>query len=253
MRTGVVQILCVCCLSIPASGFAQTVVPAAPPLPAPSAGSFWAPFAETPKDFVNFFSADTARILGVASAGVMIAHRWDDDGIAMALGRLKPVENFHPGNVSGGLYVQFGGAFAVYSLGKATGSKPVAELGGDLIRAQLLSQAIVQSIKFTVQRERPDGSNRLSFPSGHTAGAVATASVLQRRYGWKVGLPAYTVSAYVAASRMSAQKHHLTDVMVGAAIGLAAGRTVTVGTEKTRFSVGVAPTAGGAAITFTKK
>jgi membrane-associated phospholipid phosphatase len=221
-------------------------------LSAPSSSSFWAPFAEVPNDLVNFFSADTARILGVASAGVMVAHRWDDDGIAMALGRFKPVTNFHAGNVAGGLYAQFGGAFAVYSFGKATGLKPVAELGGDLVRAQVLSQAVVQSLKFTVRRERPDGSNRLSFPSGHTAGAVATAAVLQRRYGWKVGLPAYTASAYVAASRMSANKHHLTDVMVGAAIGLAAGRTVTVGTEKTRFSVGLAPTVGGAAITFTK-
>ena len=83
--------------------------------------------------------------------------------------------------------------------------------------------------------------------------AVATATVLERRYGWKVGLPAYAASAYVAASRMSANKHHLTDVMVGAAVGLAAGRTVTIGTSKTRFSLGVAPTNGGAAITFTKQ
>ena len=253
MRNGVVQIFCVCCLSIPASGFAQTIARPDPQVPAPSASSFWAPFAEAPKDLANFFSADTARILGVASAGVMVAHRWDDDGIAMALGRFQPVTNFRAGNVGGGLYAQLGGAFAVYSFGKAARVKPVADLGGELLRAQFLSQAVVQSIKFTVRRERPDASNRLSFPSGHTAGAVATATVLQRRYGWKVGLPAYTASAYVAASRMSANKHHLTDVMVGAAIGLAAGRTVTVGTERTRFSVGLAPTMGGAAITLTKK
>jgi membrane-associated phospholipid phosphatase len=256
VRNGIVQIVCICCLAVPASGLAQTISPVGPQasqLPAPSAASFWAPFAEVPKDIVNFFSADTARILGVATAGAMVAHRWDDDGIAMALGRFQPVANFHAGNVGGGLYAQLGGAFAVYSFGKATRFKPVAELGGELVRAQILSQAFVQAMKFSFQRSRPDGSNRLSLPSGHTAGAVATATVLQRRYGWKVGLPAYTASAYVAASRMSANKHHLTDVMIGAAIGLSAGRTVTVGTEKNRFAVGLAPTVGGAAVTFTKK
>ena len=52
---------------------------------------------------------------------------------------------------------------------------------------------------------------------------------------------------------MSANKHHLTDVMLGAAVGLAAGRTTTIAVAKQRFSVGVAPTVGGAAVTITKQ
>lgn len=260
MRKAIVQIVSVLCLAVPGSAFAQVAVtPSAesqlpsPQLRAPSASSFWSPLTAVPRDFVNFFSLDTARILGVASAGVMVAHRWDDDGIAVALGHFQPVGNFKAGNVTGGVYAQVGGAFAVYSIGKATGSKTVAEVGGELFRAQLLTQAIVQTMKVAIQRPRPDGSNNFSMPSGHTAGAVATATVLQRHFGWKVGVPAYAASAYVAASRMSANKHHLTDVMVGAAVGLAAGRTVTIGRSNARFALGVAPTNGGAVITFTKQ
>lgn len=258
MRKAIVAVVCYSCLATPAIARAQTLMPPpvptpAPGLRAPAASSFWEPFAEVPRDFLNFFSADTAKIMGIASAGVMVAHRWDDDGIAMALGRFKPVQNFEAGNFTGGAFAQVGGAFAVYALGRTTNSARVAAVGGDLFRAQILTQAIVQPLKMTIRRTRPDGSNPYSMPSGHTAGAMATATVLQRHFGWKVGGPAYALGAYVAASRMSANKHHLTDVLVGSAIGVAAGRTVSVGRGKTRFSMGIAPTDGGAAITFTKR
>jgi membrane-associated phospholipid phosphatase len=126
-------------------------------------------------------------------------------------------------------------------------------VGADLIRAQVLSQGIVQGGKFATRRPRPDASNNHSLPSGHTAAAFATATVLQDHFGWKVGVPAYGFGAYVAASRMSANKHYLSDVLLGAAIGVAAGRTVTIGSGKARFQMGVAPTPGGAAVTFTQR
>jgi membrane-associated phospholipid phosphatase len=208
-----------------------------------------------PGDVKHFFTSDeTFKILGVTTAALMVAHRWDDDGIALALGRLKPATGaFRAGNIGGGMYAQLGGAFAVYALGKSTHARSVADLGSDLFRAQMLTQGLVQVVKITVRRERPDGSSHYSMPSGHTAGAVATATVLERRYGWKVGIPAYAMSAYVGVARMSANKHHLTDVMVGAGIGLTAGRAATIGTARHRFAVGVAPTAGGAAVTLTKQ
>jgi membrane-associated phospholipid phosphatase len=105
-----------------------------------------------------------------------------------------------------------------------------------------------------VRRTRPDGSDNVSFPSGHTASAFATASVLQRHYGWKIGVPAYAFGAYVASARLAADKHHLSDVLMGAGIGLVAGRAVTVGMGGQRFDLGVAPTPGrGAMVTFTRK
>ena len=111
------------------------------------------------------------------------------------------------------------------------------------MRAQIVSQAYTQALKFTVQRERPDGSNTLSFPSGHSASAFATAGVLQRHYGWKVGVPATLVAGYVATARVHDNKHHLSDVMFGAAMGIAGERTVTL--RSGRYAVTLAPSAGG--------
>jgi membrane-associated phospholipid phosphatase len=111
----------------------------------------------------------------------------------------------------------------------------------------------VQGLKYTTSRTRPDGSNDTSFPSGHTASATATATVLQRYFGWKAGVPAYAFAAYVGASRIASDKHHLSDVLMGATLGIAAGRTVTVGLAGEQFDVGVTPTIGGAAVLFTKR
>lgn len=75
-------------------------------------------------------------------------------------------------------------------------------------------------LKYTVKKERPDGSDNKSFPSNHTAAAFAGAAYLQRRYGWEWGAPAYAVSAYVAWGRVYSKRHDFWDVLAGAAIGV---------------------------------
>ena len=125
-------------------------------------------------------------------------------------------------------------------------------MGRDIVRAQILSQSMVQVLKYTVRRERPDGSNSQSFPSGHSASMFASATVLQRYYGWKVGVPAYALGGYVALARMAWNRHHATDVVMGAGFGIASARTVTMSFNKTKFAVGVQPQTGGASINFTK-
>ena len=88
--------------------------------------------------------------------------------------------------------------------------------------------------------ERPartsDGTE-FSFPSGHSAATFASATVLQRHFGWKVGVPAFAVASYVAASRVQEKRHFLSDVAFGATLGIIAGRTVTVGRGEARFAV----------------
>ena len=75
--------------------------------------------------------------------------------------------------------------------------------------------------------------------------------MLQRHLGWKAGIPAYTVATYVAASRIQVQRHYLSDVAFGAAIGMIAGRTVTIGRGEARFAVAPAAAPGGAGVNFT--
>lgn len=83
--------------------------------------------------------------------------------------------------------------------------------------------AVTYGLKYAVHKRRPDGSDRRSFPSGHSSLVFTDASFLMRRYGWKFGVPAYALATYVAWGRVYARKHDFWDVAVGAAIGSAIG------------------------------
>ncbi len=196
-------------------------------------------------------SRDTRIILGTFLPVAAVATTWDGHGIEESQEHL-PRPSFEAGNIGGSFLVQSGVAVGAWAVGSLTGQRRVTEVGGDLLRAQITSQVVVQGLKFSTQRARPDGSNTQSFPSGHTASAFATATVLERHFGWKAGVPAYGFATYVGLARMSANKHHMSDVIVGAALGMASARAVTVGVGGTRFALGVSPTQGGAALNLTK-
>lgn len=76
------------------------------------------------------------------------------------------------------------------------------------------------ALKYLVKKQRPDHSDTHSFPSMHSSVSFAAASFIQKRYGWKWGIPAYTLSTYIAWSRVYAKKHDGWDVLAGAAIGI---------------------------------
>ena len=48
----------------------------------------------------------------------------------------------------------------------------------------------------------------------------------EAHYGWKVGVPSYAAAAAIGLSRITTNKHHLSDVLAGATIGYVTGRTV---------------------------
>lgn len=82
---------------------------------------------------------------------------------------------------------------------------------------------MVEGLKRTTKVERPDGSNNHSFPSGHTATAFMTATMLSKEYGTKS--PWYSVGAYTVASgtglmRMANNRHWMSDILAGAGIGI---------------------------------
>lgn len=211
------------------------------------------PFTRYGGDLKRFFTFDTFKVMGVGGALALGSHRLDTESAIESREHLQPQGRFSAGNIGGGSLIQTGVAFGALALGKATGHPRLAWLGADLARAQLVTQTFVQGVKFATGRTRPDGSDKRSLPSGHMAAASATATVLQRHLGWKVGVPAYVFATYVGASRMSADKHYLSDVLLGAAVGIAAGRSVTVGVAGHTFDLGVAPTTGGAAIMFIRR
>lgn len=204
------------------------------------------------RDFrVAFGSRDNLRLLGGMGLLALTSARFD--GVSAREAREQPVRRFTAGNIGGNMLVQSGLAVGTWGLGRMLHAPRMTAVGTDLVEAQLVTQTAVQGLKYSFRRPRPDGSNNLSFPSGHTATSFATATVLQRHFGWGAGVPAYAFASYVGIARMAADKHHLSDVIMGAGIGLVAGRSATVGVAGQRFAVGVAPAERGAAITFTRK
>lgn len=102
-------------------------------------------------------------------------------------------------------------------------------------------------LKNTVHKERPDGSNDQSFPSGHSAAAFQAASFIHRRYGIPAW-PGYVLATYTAWSRVEANKHDTADVLAGAALGI--GSTfLFVDRHDVKLSAGPEP--GGVAIAIT--
>lgn len=83
------------------------------------------------------------------------------------------------------------------------------------------------ALKALVDEQRPDGSDRHSFPSGHTSLSFAAAASLENRYGWQVGAPAFALASFVGMARVEAKRHHWYDVVAGAAIGSASGFLLT--------------------------
>lgn len=87
--------------------------------------------------------------------------------------------------------------------------------------------AATYALKSTIDKERPDGSDNDSFPSGHTSLAFQGASFIHKRYGLEYSIPAYVGATFVGYSRVKADKHDVTDVLAGAALGVASSMYLT--------------------------
>jgi membrane-associated phospholipid phosphatase len=118
-------------------------------------------------------------------------------------------------------------AGALYGIGRISHDHPRFRNGTyDIAQVFLINAAYTTAIKYASYRERPDGSNHLSFPSGHTSNAFAWATVANHYYGPKFGVPAYLLAGLIGVGRMEKNVHWLSDVVGGASIGYLVGRTV---------------------------
>lgn len=99
-------------------------------------------------------------------------------------------------------------------------------------KAFLVNKLVTFSLKGIISKQRPDGIGFDSFPSGHTSTTFQSASFIQKRYGWKYGVPAYALASFTAYSRINADRHDFADVLVGAAIGIGSSYIFTTPFEK---------------------
>ena len=92
-----------------------------------------------------------------------------------------------------------------------------------LFLSNLLSATITFNLKKWTGKVRPNGIGNLSFPSGHTAFAFTNATVLYEEYKDSSLFLAYSGFGFATttgAFRMINNKHWLSDVLVGAGIGM---------------------------------
>ncbi|WP_413513527.1 phosphatase PAP2 family protein [Myroides odoratus] len=122
-------------------------------------------------------------------------------------------------------YMQYAPAAVTFGL-KAAGVK-----GRNEVKRSTLTYAtsvafmvlLVNGIKYTAKVERPDGSSKNSFPSGHSANAFNNAAFLDKEYG--LVNPAYSIGGYSVATMTAVgrglnNKHWVSDVFAGAGIGI---------------------------------
>jgi membrane-associated phospholipid phosphatase len=233
---------------------ASMLAPQAPPEKASSGGrSIGRSIGRHVRDDLRGMISGPALLILGSGATAAVAVRPKDSDVTQSFAGAESLEDaFEPGNGIGNGYVQIAAAAGTWVVGRATHHPRLAATGADLIEAQLLNGAFTQALKYAVARDRPDGG-RYSFPSGHTSSMFAAASVIQGRFGWKAGIAAYALGAYVGAARIGERQHYLSDVIFGAALGTVAGRSVAIAhNPRARLTAKVMPLHGGVAIVLTR-
>ncbi len=91
----------------------------------------------------------------------------------------------------------------------------------EFYKSFLTTLGVTYILKYFIHETSPNGGPG-SFPSGHTSIAFSGASFIQRRYGWRFGIPAYIAAAFVGWSRIESKNHYWKDVLAGSTIGITA-------------------------------
>jgi membrane-associated phospholipid phosphatase len=122
-------------------------------------------------------------------------------------------------------YLQYGPAvaWAGLSLAGVKGRSQPLDRALIGVLAYGISTVVVLGLKQATHELRPDGSDYYSFPSGHTANAFTGAGLLSREFGgvspW-IPIGGYAMATSTGILRMTNDKHWVSDVLVGAGIGL---------------------------------
>jgi membrane-associated phospholipid phosphatase len=229
------------------SAFGQLGVPESAP-PTPEHTGVMALVKGLGRDVTHLPSRQNLFWVGVGTGLSFAAHPFDTQVNENLSGNtLNRV--FAPGSILGQSYTLLGAAGTIFAVGRIKGQPKVSHMGMDLVRSVLIAEFMTEALKYTVRRERPDGSGASSFPSGHAADTMAFATALERHFGWHFAVPAYVFASYVAMSRLHDNVHYLSDVTAGAAVGIIAGRTVTRH-GRDNFPVTLAVVPGGAAVMY---
>ncbi|MEO6829202.1 MAG: phosphatase PAP2 family protein [Acidobacteriaceae bacterium] len=164
------------------------------------------------------YDADAAQAAGIDASRTKTANRIADFGSFLATG---------------------GEGAGIYFIGLAKKNPKLAETGRLGAEAVIDSGTVTLAAKLVTNRQRPRQGNGhgdfwpygtdhwewdSSFPSDHATATMALARVIAGEYPhWYVMVPAYGFAESVSISRILANQHFPSDVLVGQAIGFLTG------------------------------
>ena len=174
---------------------------------------------------LRFSDADWLLPLGGVTAGLFVT----DASYSRHLSQNPTTLSHYKTLSDAGVGALIGGAGGMWLLGHVKHNEHWSETGFLAGEAALNSLVAVESFKYSLRRERPyqgNGSGSFfqsggtSFPSEHAAAAWSVAGVIAHEYpGPLTKIMAYGLASLVDISRVRAQQHFPSDVVVGAVIG----------------------------------
>ncbi|MDO8643898.1 MAG: phosphatase PAP2 family protein, partial [bacterium] len=181
-------------------------------------------FEKTPQHFVG----DLTGLMGHLGLPLLVAGGFIS-GMSHA-GDERVNRYFQNNNALGSsniFFNQLGATYTLLPLSVATAgvgfwikNEKLKLLGESFVESLLLTNLTVMTLKFSTNRQRPDGSD-YSFPSAHAANSFTMAANIASIYGPWYGIPAYSVATLISLSRLDTNKHFLSDVLFGATVGTA--------------------------------
>jgi membrane-associated phospholipid phosphatase len=191
----------------------------------------------------ELFSERSSQILGIGGAAAFAS--------LMLLDR--PAKNYFSASDRWGNLSSFGNeiwgtgvpcaliAGGTWGFGVLTGREYEQLAGAAHAKALATTGIVTIAMKYSFARERPDGSSQVSFPSGHTSTAFAGAASLMGSYGPIVGVPAYAMAVLTGLGRVESNRHYVSDIVFGAALGIWTGRAFTTSLRRARTPASLPP------------
>jgi len=119
--------------------------------------------------------------------------------------------------------------FVMIGAGWLTRNQRMTNAGVDALESSVLASFVTKAGKKIARRERPNGSDNQSFPSGHATSAFAIATAIATDYRDKPAVPIIALATSVAVARVHENVHFPADVVAGALIGRATAKAITAG------------------------
>ena len=188
------------------------------------------------RDTRNVATVNNALLL-LAAGGASAMSRWMDADQSLDTTVARHFDRHHAMprdwneafGFAGNPAAHFGLAAVAYAYSTLAKDAKTYDVSKTLMSALIINGVATMTLKAAVADDRGPNGEHFAWPSGHTSSAFTTAAVLEVAYGWKVGAPAYGVAALAALQRLDTREHWLSDVIFGAAMGIAIGRSVAKG------------------------